>query len=385
MAYIGRTPTGSILTGADIADGSISTAKLADTAVSTAKIADTAISTAKIADDAVTNAKTAFNDVPFRNIIINGDMSQAQRGTSTSSVSSGSTFPVDRFKFMPNALGTFTISQSTTVPSGQGFAKSIKVDCTTANASPGDGSTLQLVQYMEGQMLQHLKKGTSSAESVTISFWVRSNKTGTYTLELYDNDNTRQISQTYTISSADTWEKKTLTFAGDTSGALGNDNGLSFAVQFWLATGANYNNQTLSTSWSSVTQASRVSSSQVNIADNTANEWYITGLQMEVGTTASDFEFLPIDVNERRCFRYFQDYASFKLWTTALDGNTTTRLGGSMAYNTRMRATPSVSKTNNTGTIDSQTITDRGYSVFAEKSNRGTTTNVTDLEFDSEL
>ena len=383
--YIGRTPTGAILTSADIADGSISTAKLADTAVSTAKIADTAISTAKIADDAVTNAKTAFNDVPFRNIIINGDMSQAQRGTSTSSVSSGSTFPVDRFKFMPNALGTFTISQSTTVPSGQGFAKSIKVDCTTANASPGDGSTLQLVQYMEGQMLQHLKKGTSSAESVTISFWVRSNKTGTYTLELYDNDNTRQISQTYTISSADTWEKKTLTFAGDTSGALGNDNGLSFAVQFWLATGANYNNQTLSTSWSSVTQASRVSSSQVNIADNTANEWYITGLQMEVGTTASDFEFLPIDVNERRCFRYFQDYASFKLWTTALDGNTTTRLGGSMAYNTRMRATPSVSKTNNTGTIDSQTITDRGYSVFAEKSNRGTTTNVTDLEFDSEL
>jgi len=385
MAYIGRTPTGSILTGADIADGSISTAKIADTAVSTAKIADTAISTAKIADDAVTNAKTAFDDVPFRNLIINGDMSIAQRGTSTSSVSSGSTFPVDRFKFMPNALGTFTISQSTTVPSGQGFAKSIKVDCTTANASPGDGSTLQLVQYMEGQMLQHLKKGTSSAESVTISFWVRSNKTGTYTLELYDNDNTRQISQTYTISSADTWEKKTLTFAGDTSGALGNDNGLSFAVQFWLATGANYNNQSLQTSWGSVTQASRVSSSQVNIADNTANEWYITGLQMEVGTTASDFEFIPFDVNERRCFRYFQDYASFKLWTTALDGNTTTRLGGSMAYNTRMRATPSVSKTNNTGTIDSQTITDRGYSVFAEKSNRGTTTNVTDLEFDSEL
>jgi len=308
LGYIGRTPTGSILTGADIADGSISTAKLADTAVSTAKIADTAISTAKIADNSITTVKTAFDDIPFRNIIINGDMSEAQRGTSTSSVSSGSTFPVDRFKFMPNALGTFTISQSTTVPSGQGFAKSIKVDCTTANASPGDGSTLQLVQYLEGKMLQHLKKGTSSAESVTVSFWVRSNKTGIYTLELYDNDNTRQISQTYTISSADTWEKKTLTFAGDTNttGAFGNDNGLSFAVQFWLATGANYNNQSLQTSWGAVTQASRVSSSQVNIADNTANEWYITGLQMEVGTTASDFEFLPFDVNLKRCQRYYE-------------------------------------------------------------------------------
>ena len=322
-------------------------------------------------------------------LIINGDMAIAQRATSTSSVSSGSTFPADRYKFMPNALGTFTISQSTTVPTGQGFSNSIKVDCTTANTSPGDGSTLQLVQYLEGQNLQLLKKGTSSAEAVTISFWVRSNKTGTYTLELYDNDNTRQISQTYTISSADTWEKKTVNFAGDTSGALDNDNALSFAVQFWLATGANYNNQTLSTSWSSVTQASRVSGSQVNIADNTANEWYITGLQMEIGTfdtnTIPAFPFESIDDNLRRCCRYFQDYASFKLWTTALDGNTTTRLGGVFAFNTTMRAAPSVSKTNNTGTIDSQTITDKGYSVFAEKTDRGTTTNVTDIELDSEL
>ena len=244
-------------------------------------------------------------------LIINGDMAIAQRATSTSSVSSGSTFPVDRYKFLPNALGTFTISQSTTVPTGQGFSKSIKVDCTTANASPGDGSTLQLVQYIEGQNLQLLKKGTSSAEAVTISFWVRSNKTGTYTLELYDNDNARQISQTYTISSADTWEKKTVNFAGDTTGALDNDNALSFAVQFWLATGANYNNQTLSTSWSSVTQASRVSGSQVNIADNTANEWYITGLQMEVGefdtNTIPTFPFESFTSNLTKCSRYYTE------------------------------------------------------------------------------
>ncbi len=305
-------------------------------------MAVTTIPTAGIADSSITTAKTAFNDVPFRNIIINGDMSQAQRGTSTSSVSSGSTFPVDRFKFMPNALGTFTISQSTTVPTGQGFGKSIKVDCTTANASPGDGSTLQLVQYLEGQMLQHLKKGTSSAESVTVSFWVRSNKTGTYTLELYDNDNTRQISQTYTISSADTWEKKTLLFAGDTTGALGNDNGLSFAVQFWLATGANYNNQSLQTSWGSVTQASRVSSSQVNIADNTANEWYITGLQMEVGTTASNFEFIPFDVNLTRCMRYFERISKDGNRPYAPFGNgmqrTTTQSYGVITYRVMKRS-----------------------------------------------
>jgi|TARA_R100000479_G_C6379392_1_gene200436 hypothetical protein len=388
MAYIGRTPTGSILTGADIADGSISTAKLADTAVSTAKIADTAISTAKIADDAVTNAKTAFNDVPFRNIIINGDMSQAQRGTSVNNTN-GAPYLIDRFRNQavygstaPTA--TIAISQSSTVPTGQGFVKSTKYDVTTAQSSLTTDTGYALEQRIEGQMLQHLKKGTSSAEPLTLSFWVRSNKTGTYVVELADMDNSRHCSQSYTISSADTWEKKTLNYPADTTGAYDNDNATSLKIRIWVAAGATFTSGTLATTWASTSNAN-AAVGQVNLVDNTSNEWYITGLQLEVGTSASDFEFIPFDVNERRCFRYFQDYASFKLWTTALDGNTSTRLGGSMAYNTRMRATPSVSKTNNTGTIDSQTITDRGYSVFAEKSNRGTTTNVTDLEFDSEL
>jgi len=242
-------------------------------------------------------------------LIINGDMSVAQRGTSFSS-QSGSAYHLDRFKTLANNLGTFTISQSTTVPTGQGFAKSFKLDCTTADASPAAGDTLQFVQYIEGQNLQSLKKGTSSAEAVTVSFWVRSNKTGTYTLELYDNDNSRQISKTYTISSADTWEKKTVNFAGDTSGALDNDNALSFAVQWWLGAGSNSTSGTLSETWTSVTTANRVSSSQVNIADNTANEWYITGIQMEIGTfdtnTIPTFPFEDAENNLRRCRRYYE-------------------------------------------------------------------------------
>ena len=241
-------------------------------------------------------------------LIINGDMSIAQRGTSFSS-QSGSAYQLDRFKTLANNLGTFTISQSTTVPTGQGFAKSFKLDCTTADASPAAGDTLQFVQYIEGQNLQSLKKGTSSAEAVTVSFWVRSNKTGTYTLELYDNDNTRQISKTYTISSADTWEKKTVNFAGDTSGALGNDNGLSFAVQWWLGAGSNSTSGTLSETWTSVTTANRVSSSQVNIADSTSNEWYITGIQMEVGefdsTTIPSFPFESYANSLEKCQRYY--------------------------------------------------------------------------------
>ena len=138
---------------------------------------------------------------------------------------------------------------------------------------------------------------------MTLSFWVRSAKTGTYIAELFDNDNTRYISQSYTISSADTWEKKTLTYAGDTSGTLGNDNAESLTLNFWLASGTTYTSGTLGTSWHT-TGANRAVG-QVNLADSTSNDWYVTGVQLEAGTSASDFEFLPHEVNFQRCQRYF--------------------------------------------------------------------------------
>ena len=127
-----------------------------------------------------------FTGNNFRNIIINGDMSIAQRGTSTASITSNGYYTVDRFDIDLNTLGTWTQSQSTDVPTGQGFAKSLKFDCTTSNASPAAGDKLFLEQAIEGQNLQYLKKGTSSAESLTLSFWVKTNKTGIYTLELED-------------------------------------------------------------------------------------------------------------------------------------------------------------------------------------------------------
>jgi hypothetical protein len=239
-------------------------------------------------------------------------MSIAQRGTSSTGLTTGGYRTVDRFNFGIGTAGTWTITQDSTVPTGQGFAKSTKLDCTTANASLSTDSELSFFQKIEGQNLQYLKKGTSNAESVTLSFWVRSNKTGTYTAEIFDNDNSRQISKTYTISSADTWEKKTITFAGDTTGALDNDNAVSFWIFFWLGAGSNYTSGTLSTTWTSNTNANRVSSSQVNLADSTSNEWYITGVQLEVGDSATPFEFLPVDANKNRCLRYFQDLAPKK-------------------------------------------------------------------------
>ena len=256
-----------------------------------------------IPDDSIANVKMA-NIVQYKNIIINGDMQISQRGTSQASITS-SQYLLDRHYFNISGQGTWTMSQSTEVPTGQGFANSFKLDCTTADASPAASDYLQYQQRFEGQMLQYLKKGTSSAESLTLSFWIKSSKTGTYIAELYDFDNTRQISKSYTVSSADTWEKKTITFPGDTSGALDNNNSRSLDVDLFFGAGSDRSSGTLNTSWGSNVQANRAVG-QVNLADSTSNEVYITGLQLEAGDTASEFEFLPSGVNLERCQRYYQ-------------------------------------------------------------------------------
>ena len=297
-------------------------------------------------------------------LIINGDMSVAQRTTSTSSVSSGATYIVDRFFVSPSSAGTWTMSQSTTTPTGQGFGKSFKMDCTSATTSLGAAANLIFQQRIEGQNLQTLKKGTSSAEAVTFSFWVRSNKTGTYTLEMYDNDNTRQISKTYTISSADTWEKKTVNFAGDTTGAFDNDNASSLTILFWLGAGSNFTSGTFSESWSSATTANRVSSSQVNLADSTSNEWYITGLQMEVGefdsTSIPSFPFESFENNLSKCQRYYQ---LAKIWWGG-DATNGEEYRAGTQLTTEMRATPSVTYTHEDSANFSTSATSQGATSY---------------------
>ena len=306
------------------------------------------VTTAALTDSSVTDAKLSFNANPFRNIIINGDMSIAQRGTSTASITTSGYYTVDRFNLGITTLGTWTQSQDTDVPTGQGFAKSLKMDCTTADGSPGSNDVLQINYKMEGQQLQYLKKGTSSAESTTLSFWIKATKTGTNIVELFDLDNGRQISKSYTVSSSDTWEKKTITFAGDTSGAFGNDNAASLQLDFFFGAGSNYTSGTLNTSWNSNTTANRAVG-QVNHADSTSNNIYITGVQLEAGTSASDFEFLPVDVNLQRCQRYYHLVAqgsgvniNFVSYNTA--SNTSSRV----FLPTTMRANPTLDITTGT-------------------------------------
>jgi hypothetical protein len=247
----------------------------------------------------------ALNTVGMKNIVINGDMSIAQRSTSVASITASGYYTLDRWQTAITTLGTWTQSQDTDVPTGYGFATSLKMDCTTADATPSANDVLFIAQKFEGQNLQYLKKGTANAESLTLSFWVKSNKTGTYIVGILDSDNTRNIANSYTINSANTWEKKTITFAGDTTGTLDNDNSNSLQIEFYLGAGSTYTSGSLPTSWETRTNADRAVG-QVNLADDTANEWYITGVQLEAGTTASDFEFLPVDVNLDRCQRYFQ-------------------------------------------------------------------------------
>jgi hypothetical protein len=247
------------------------------------------------------------NYPPYRNLIINGDMSIAQRSTSVASITGNGYYTVDRMNTVITSQGTWTQSQSTDVPTGQGFATSLKMDCTTADASPASADQLAIEHRIEAQNLIYIKNGTSNAEVTTLSFWVKSNKTGTYTLEVQNIDANRFISKTFTISSANTWEKKVINIDADTSGSgVSNDNGIGWILKWWLGAGSQWNSGTLQTTWATPVTANRISSSQVNLADNTSNYINITGVQLEVGTSATPFEFLPYDVNFSRCQRYFE-------------------------------------------------------------------------------
>ena len=283
---------------------------VSDGAITTAKLADGNITTAKLADSAVTVAKLSYDYNAYRNIIINGDMSIAQRGTSVTGSTSSGYLTVDRWNFARVGGATFSHSQTTDVPTGQGFANSYKIESTTGDGAMGASELNLLSQYFEAQNLNSLKWGTSSAESITLSFWVKATVTGTYIVEFYNNDNSGdQLSASYTINSANTWEKKNITVVGYTSGAFGNDNNTGMQINWWLGAGSDFQSGSLTGTWRTYADGNRAVG-QVNTFENNNNTFYLTGVQLEADTSASDFEFLPYDVNLQRCMRYYQTYQS---------------------------------------------------------------------------
>jgi hypothetical protein len=250
------------------------------------------------------------DNVNFRNLIINGDMSIAQRGTSFTGLTDGynGTYTLDRFAFgessTPNSQ--CTISQDSDVPTGQGFAKSLKVDVTTAETTLSNAELIYIWHRIEGQNLQYLKFGTSNAESLTLSFWVKSNlTTGKYGVSVYNQDNSRISNLTYNINSSNTWEKKTFTISGDTVSGFDNDNASSLMLSFIFASGSDYTSGEDS-AWHTYSTSNFAGGHTANLVDSTSNDWYVTGVQLEAGTAASDFEFLPYDINLMRCERYYK-------------------------------------------------------------------------------
>ena len=283
------------------------------------------------------------NNINFRNIIINGDMSIAQRGTSTSGVtSSDGYYACDRW-YSQTDIGTWTISQSTDVPTGQGFVNSFKMDCTSAGTSNAD--EVMIRSKHEGQNLQYLKYGTSSAESITLSFWIKSNKTGNYYVAMANANSTqdRVVSFGYTIDSANTWEKKTITIPGDTSQGFDNNNVENLTIYWLFSAASGFTSGGVSNTWINYSASRFANSNLAGLGGSTSDEVYMTGVQLEAGTSASDFEFLPHDINKKRCQRYYwrNNGANSAFGSGVFANATTPQLY--VKFPTAMRSAPSFS------------------------------------------
>ena len=238
-----------------------------------------------------------------RNIIINGAMNVSARGTSFTTVANNE-YTLDRFNYRKSNDGEVTITQDSSAPDG--FSNSLKVDVTTADTSIGAGQFSMIEYNVEAQDLQRLAFGTSSAKNFTLSFYVKSNKTGTYAVNIEQDDNSsKQATLNYTINSANTWERKSLTFTGDTSGVINDDNGRGFIIYWWLAVGSTFTSGgSTSASFQTYSNANSAAGHAVNFLDSTDNEWFITGVQLEVGQNPTEFEHEPFERTLQKCLRY---------------------------------------------------------------------------------
>jgi len=276
-----------------------------------------------------------------RNLIINGAMQVAQRGTSVTGVTGGGYRTCDRMYSSFSSLGTWTVDQSTDAPNG--FSNSFKVTTTTADTSPGTGDYASVSYWVEAQDLQCLGYGTSGAKTSVISFWVKSNKTGdaSFNVRQLDNSN-KNFSSAYTINLADTWEQKTIVIPADTSGVINNDNGGGFALEWFINSGSNYTSGSHSSTYTTFSNANR-NPSNLGVGGATSDYFAITGIQLEVGSVATPFEHKSYGEELARCERYYQDTGLFRY---KLAGRWATNSGNVLCeyrMSTPMRSAPSVS------------------------------------------
>ena len=238
-----------------------------------------------------------------RNLIINGAQTIAQRGTSDTSASGQERFVTDRF--LTGIVGTnssvFAITQSTDAPTG--FTHSLKWDCTTADSSLAVDHQSKIEHRIEGLNVAHLGWGTSNAQTVTLSFYVKSNLTGNTQVAFNNSDNNRSYVSTFTIDAANTWERKTLTVPGDTTGTWVTNNDIGLRLR-WGTFGSDYQTSSVD-QWNAGEFMSR-DDSPINFSSSTSDELYLTGVQLEVGNTATPFQHEPYAKTLLKCMRYFQ-------------------------------------------------------------------------------
>jgi len=297
------------------------------------------------------------NNANFRNLIINGDMQVAQRATAATAAANAFN-TIDRFKALDvNSNGAYTTEQHAMTEAelgttGQRFA--LEANCTTADGSIAANHYAAIYTNIEAQNCMSLLYGTSNAKTITLSFWVKSNLTGTFCVAFYKDDTTTYwCAKEYTIAAADTWEKKTLTVKAtegsttlitNSAGHIDQDNGVGIALYFGLVSGSNYHGS--ADVWETGTL---FTSNQTNFLSSTSNNFYLTGIQLEVGSTATDFEHLPYDVQEQRCQRYCMVYGNGQNFNGAYYNATS--FVCDVYFPTIMRAAPSVSCTDLSNSI----------------------------------
>jgi len=310
-----------------------------------------------------------------KNMVINGAMQVAQRvpyPSTQPTVSYSNYYTVDRWRMNVSDanFGTWTFSQSNTVPSGKGFAYSWKWDCQATDTSLSSDHYGIAEYRIEAQDLQHLGYGTSSAKPITLSFWVKTNKTGTYVFSIYANDGARYVTKTYTVNQANTWEYKTITFEGDISGTINNDNGDGFRLWWWLGSGTGYTGGTMQPGvwrpWSESNGAAPGLS--VNMADSTSNEWFITGVQLEVGRNATEFEHRSYGEELALCQRYYYEYPKGNTYNIIANGfaNTSSNALFHFQFPVPMRTAPGASTTGNWQVIDGTSHNVTGFSATTD-------------------
>ena len=237
-----------------------------------------------------------------RNLLINGGMRVHQRGGTITLSSTGLAYTLDRMSFYKNHAGTNTVEQSTDTPVGLGFTNSLKFTTTTADSSVAATDRVAMIYRMEGYDAASLEFGTANAKTITISFYVKSSITGTHGGAVGNGSDNRAYPFTYTISSADTWERKSITIAGDTTGTWATNNTRSLQIAWGLGVGSQFSGT--AGAWEAADRNSATGAT-TGVLTTVNATWFITGIQLEVGSSASDFEHRPFAEELNLCYRYF--------------------------------------------------------------------------------